>query len=284
MDFQRFIRNAISDARNTLMELWDHFLMEKVETTFNQNLNKGEMVSMEKLPYQLRNLYPEAEVIIFNSVGYKTLCIQELEKNMEWAYVVLPNVVLENKDYSFRIYRRIPWGMHTTNTLEYIKCINDKMPLWKAEFEELCSTHQSAIEQREKKQMKRWAKESLSDFSRWYLQEKTDNFLMMERSTPDYADRIMRTIQEAGLRFIKIQGGISLKINNMRVEIINRKCFRIMRWRDAIKISKLISGIRTYRWKSCRNWIGCSRYGSRRQKPSCMKFKRRKSWTKSNAT
>ena len=207
-----------------LEALWGRFLAEKTETVYNQHRNSGEKISVKNLPQLLQDVYPETEVLM--RCGDAPLRIQDL-KGEKWSFLILPNVVLHNNNNtSFGLFLRVCWLMRTTNTIDYIKSINDQLPFWKTEFKELCKMHETTIQQFENIRFERSLKVSKSGFFLFFLEEKIKNLLLLGRPSPDNGERLLQKIIETtGMHCPPLPEDFKLQLSNTTFEVTDRICF-----------------------------------------------------------
>lgn len=207
-----------------LEELWGHFLAEKAEAVYKQYRNSREKISVKNLPQLLQDVYPETEVL--RRCGDAPLRIQDW-KGETWSFLVLPNVVLHNNyNTSFGLYLRICWSMSTVNNLDYIKSINDNLPLWKTEFKELCKVHETTIQKFRDSRLERSLKVSRAGFFFFFLEEKMKNLLLLGRTSPDNGERLLQKIIETtGMPCPPLSEDFKLQLSNTTFEVTDRIAF-----------------------------------------------------------
>lgn len=176
-----------------LTSLYLEFIREKNNQLVSQHFEGR--TPYNTLPYLLRNTMPETEVILYS--GEK---IGVLEKGVHaWRYLVLPNVVFQSHGSasyrSLSICEENVWV--GTNSVNYLIAVNDQMPQWKAEFKEIYSQYKSEIQEIERKRQEKIAQHHLHAFISTYLQDRSNDLLLLNRRTPDYAERLLHRVVDA---------------------------------------------------------------------------------------
>ncbi len=218
MDIQKLLNSSLKSNRTTLTSLYLEFIREKNNQLVSQHFEGR--TPYNTLPYLLRNTMPETEVILYT--GDK---VSVLEKGVHaWRYLVLPNVVFQS--HGSASYRSLSICEETvwlgTNSVNYLIAVNNQMPQWKAEFKEICSQYKSEIQEIERKRQEKIAQHHLHAFISTYLQDKVDDWLLLERRTPDYAERLLRCIMAAAGKTFdwkKRDYSVEYKLPNMRVMV-----------------------------------------------------------------
>ena len=194
MDIQKFFDSYSKNSTRTVLTLlYLEFISEKNNQLMAQN--KEARTPYNTLPYFLRNYIPETEVI--TSTGER---VSVLEKGVNlWRYLILPNVVFQShgeKSYrSLAICEENLW--RGTNSVNYLIAVNEKMPQWKAEFKDLCSQYGAELQKIEQKRLGEVALHFPNSFISTYLQDKANDLLLLNRRTPDYAERLLHRIVDA---------------------------------------------------------------------------------------
>ena len=194
MDIQGFFNSFSKNSTRTVLTL---LYLEFISEKNNQLRLQGSdaRTPYNSLPFFLRNYIPETEVII--STGEK---VGVLEKGVNlWRYLILPNVVFQSvgeKSYrNLTICEENLWL--GTNSVDYLIAVNDKMPQWKAEFKEMCSQYDAELQKIEQKRLEEIARHYPNTFVATYLQDKANDLLLLNRRTPDYAERLLHRIVDA---------------------------------------------------------------------------------------
>ena len=219
MDIQGFLTSfSKNSTRTTLTLLYLEFISEKNNQLVAQN--KEARTPYNTLPYFLRNYIPETEVIV--STGEK---VDVLEKGVNlWRYLILPNVAFQS--HGDKSYRSVSIceenGWLGINSVNYLIAVNAQMPQWKAEFKELCSQYSSELQNIEQKRLEEVAQHFPSAFISTYLQDKANDLLLLNRRTPDYAERLLhRVVDASGKPFDweKKDFNVQYKLPNMQLMI-----------------------------------------------------------------
>lgn len=192
MDIQKLLNSSLKSNRTTLTSLYLEFIREKNNQLVSQHF---EGTPYNTLPYLLRNTMPETEVILYS--GDK---VSVFEKGVHaWRYLILPNVVFQS--HGSASYRSISICEENvwlgTNSVNYLIAVNNQMPQWKAEFKEICSQYKSEIQEIERKRQEKIAQHHLHAFISTYLQDRSNDLLLLNRRTPDYAERLLHRVVDA---------------------------------------------------------------------------------------
>ena len=193
MDIQKFLNSSLKSDRTTLTLLCLEFIREKNNQLVSQHFEGH--APYNTLPYLLRNTMPETEVILYS--GEK---VSVLEKGVHlWRYLILPNVVFQSHGTtsyrSLSICEENVWM--GTNSVDYLIAVNDQMPQWKAEFKEMCSQYKSEIQEVERNRLVKKAQHHPHAVVSTYLQDRSNDLLLLNRRTPDYAERLLHRVVEA---------------------------------------------------------------------------------------
>lgn len=169
--------------KTTLQELKAAYYTEKEKVILQNNHLRPPCPCREDiLPQKMIELFPTTTVHLKSgSLSYK-----------DWEILHLPNVDVERKRWGHTFltfdddtdprhsYKIIP------NPVAYLKELNDQMPAWKAEFEQLLLQNAEGIRKRERKREELCAKEnSIRPFECGYLHDRITDTLLMTRSSPN---------------------------------------------------------------------------------------------------
>ena len=196
MDIDKFLHRDFGVHpwhRTTLQELKEVFFHEKEDAVLRNNQSRPRCPCREEvLPQKMIEILPSTTVHLKQgSQSYK-----------DWEILYLPNVDIERRRWGHTFltfdddtalqcsYKIIP------DPVAYLKELNDQMPAWKAEFEQLLLQNAESIRKRERKREKLCVKEdSIRPFDCGYLHDRITDTLLMTRSSPNAPYRILENLK-----------------------------------------------------------------------------------------
>ena len=232
MDIGKFLRRDFgvhSWHRTTLQELKEAFFQEKEDIVL-QNNHSG-----QRCPYP-EDALPQRMIELFPTATVHPKPYSQSYKN--WKILHLPNVDIERRrcgdtflrfydvaDTSYR-YEVIP------NPAAFLKELNDRMPVWKSEFGQLCLQNADALKERELKRQELCVKQhviSPSEFEGMYMQDRITDMLLMTPTSLHEPYRIFENLKSMLPKdidpFSNLQSSnVSVKIalNNLSLTIWDR--------------------------------------------------------------
>lgn len=198
MDIEKFLHRDFGGHpwhHTTLQELKAAFFREKEETVLRNNQSRPRCPCREEvLPQKMIEILPSTTVHLKQgSHSYK-----------DWEIMHLPNVDVERKrlGHTYLYFNDVtsPTDLDYPffhDSVAFLKEINDRMPVWRAEFGQLCLQNAEGIRKRERKRQEFGAKEQhfYNPFECRYLEDRITDTLLMTRSSPNAPYRILENLK-----------------------------------------------------------------------------------------
>lgn len=189
--FQTYASREDYCKTTVLNALKEAFFKEK--ETFVLENNQGKTIKKtdpSNLPVILKNIFPSATIYDLNP---KCRC----GTNKIW-FMQLPNVdiTINRKDCKLTIDDLITRDFNDLhNSIEYLKEINDSIPVWRAEFKEFCEKSDAIIQQEETKRQLFIVQKNHGFDIKQFLDDKISDALLMARSSPDFIRLMLKHLK-----------------------------------------------------------------------------------------